>query len=159
LRTPIRSTRRVAGPYHRLDRRERLVERPHTVLEVAADGTGPDRAAHGRRRIAVAGFEIGADGQVDGRGDARDRVDHELERDLLTVLVAVRGRDGVAGRRERGAARQAGDNTRTGHVPDVDEHERLGGVVQAPQLGGEIGSGHPASLGPCSSDLDTPRAS
>ena len=50
LRTPIRSTRRVAGPYHRLDRRERLVERPHTVLEVAADGTGPDRAAHGRCR-------------------------------------------------------------------------------------------------------------
>jgi len=93
LPPPIPSPGRAAAPYPRLDRRERLVERPHTVLEVAADGTGPDRAAHGRRRIAVAGFEIGADGQVDGRGDARDRVDHQLERDLLTVLVAVRGRD------------------------------------------------------------------
>ena len=70
----------VGGGDDRLARRRR---RPasgcHLVLEVHADDTDADRPARGLGRVAVAGLEVGGDGEV-GRGDdAGHDVEHRVD--------------------------------------------------------------------------------
>ena len=82
---------------HRLDGGDGLVQRPHLVLEVAADDAGRDRPAGGLAGVAVAGLEVHGHRQVHGGGDPADHVQVQVERDVLAVLVAERRRDRVAG--------------------------------------------------------------
>ncbi len=53
---------------------------------------------------------------------------------MLPVRIAERGGHGRARRRDRSAAGLFGDGPRARDVPDVDEHEQLGHLVEPPQL-------------------------
>jgi len=106
--------------------------RDRDTADVLADADGaPDRLA----RIAVPALEVGAHGQVGGRHDATDHVEHQVERDVLAVLVAEGGGDGVAGGREGAGAGQVGDHAGADRIPHVHDLEEFRSVVQPAEFG------------------------
>ena len=85
-------------------------------------------------RVAEPALEIGRDRQLDRARDDPHRRDHRLARDRLAVREAVRGRDRPARGRDRPAAGRRGHDPRARGVPDVDQYQRLGRLVQPPEL-------------------------
>ena len=94
----------------------------------------PIARAYGLARVAVAGVEVGRDGQVAAARDAPDHVEHQVERDLLAVGIAEGRGDGVAGGRERPRLGQRGDRLGGDDVPHVDDAEDLGRGVQCARV-------------------------
>ena len=133
--------RPLTGGDGRLDGSHGIRQRLHLVLEVGADDADVDGPADRLARVAVARLEVGGHGQVDGGGDAADRLDHEVARDLLAVGVAVGGGDRVARRGQRLRAGGVGDDAGGDDVPDVDDDQQLGVAVQALELVGLGGGG------------------
>ena len=122
-----------AGAQHRLDGGDRLVQRLHLVLEVAADGAGLDGPPGGLPGVAVAGLEVHRHRQVDRPGDPLDHVEVQLQRDVLAVLVAERRGDRVARGGQCADAVGRGDHLGGDDVPDVGQDEDLRGGVQVHQ--------------------------
>ena len=142
-----RHSLRVGGGDRSLDRSDRLGERLQLVFEVRPGDALTDRAADGLSRVAVACFEVGAHGYLDGACDAPAHVEHEVDGDLLAIGVAERRGDRVARGGERLGLGQCGDGLGAHNVPDVHHLEQLGGGVKSAEFGGGIGEGHPFSLG------------
>ena len=82
----------------------RLGQRPHLVLDVAADHAQADRPADGLGGVAVPRLEVGGHRQVDRVDDPADGLEHQVARDVLAVLVAVHRRDRMAGGGDRAGA-------------------------------------------------------
>ena len=133
-----------------LDLLGRLGDGLELVLDVGADDAQPDRAADRLRRVAVAALEVCRHRQLGRVDDPLDLLEHQVQRDVLAVLVAERRGDRVAGGGQRRGALGLGHDLRADHVPDVHEGEQLLVLVEAEQLGslgpgGVVGS-HADSL-------------
>ena len=104
------------------------------VLDVDAHGARPQGAAHRGHHLLggrpVARLHVGADRDVDGGGDALDRLEHEGGGDALHVRVARRRRHAHAGG-AHGARARGGEEARAGGVPGVGQHQDRAAAVQA----------------------------
>jgi hypothetical protein len=102
--------------------------------------------ANGLRSVAVPALEVGGDREVGRVDDPLDLLEHQVERDVLAVLVAEAGRDRVAGRCDRGGALDGGYRAGAHHVPDVDQRQQRRVLVEAEELGslalGGVVGGH-----------------
>ncbi len=144
---------RLTGGQHGLHQRHRLGQRLHLVLDVGTHRADADGLAHGLAGIAVARLEVSSDGQV-GRGDDPSHgIDHQVDRDVLAILVAVGRGHRVAGRGEGCGALDLGDDLGADRVPDVDDGEQLGVGVEGEELLGLCGDvGHAATVRPSTHD-------
>jgi hypothetical protein len=109
------------------------------VLDVAADSTGRQKAVdQGCAIEAVTALQVGGDRDRRTGSDAPDRREHRLGVAGVVIGQAERRGDGCArGPQGRGARRR--DLACAGHVPHVDQHQRVAGTVQRPEVCGEWG--------------------
>jgi hypothetical protein len=102
------------------------------VFEIHSDRARGDGVARGLNGIAVSGFDIGSDRDIDGACDSLNQKQHFAPGNLLAVGIAENGRNARAAGGDGGESFRF-DDARADGIAHVGEDENVGARVKGAQ--------------------------